>query len=54
MIKYEDLDYEDLRHLISEYNAYVQEFDYENSGTPVSVYEFYDYEYQDIINNEEE
>lgn len=52
MKKYEDLEYDDLFHLAGEYSNYVTEFDYENSGTPVSIYEFYEYEYQEIINGE--
>lgn len=53
-IKYIDLDFEDIHHLAGEYSNYVQEFDYEKSGTPVSIYEFYECEYQEIIgaNNE--
>ena len=29
-------------------NNYIQDFDYVNSGTPVSIYEFFEYEYQEI------
>ena len=54
-IKYEDLELGDLFHLAGEYSNYVQEFDYEKSGTPVSIYEFYECEYQEIVgeNNED-
>lgn len=48
---YEDLDYEDIKHLAEEYSNYVQEFDY-SSGEPVSIYEFYTYEYQELLNND--
>lgn len=44
--KYEDLELGDLFHLAGEYNNYIQDFDYEKSGTPVSIYEFYECEYQ--------
>ena len=53
MEKYEDLRLDDLFHLAGEYNNYIQDFDYENSGTPVSIYEFYELEYQEIIAGEE-
>lgn len=49
MEKYEDLELDDLFNLAVEYNNYIQDFDYEKSGTPVSVYEFYECEYQEII-----
>ena len=43
-----NMNHDDLIHLISSYSNYVQDFDYVNSGTPVSIYEFYEYEYQEI------
>lgn len=49
-IPYEELNFESLKHLAEEYSNYIMEFDYENSGTPVSIYEFYEYDYQEIIN----
>ena len=51
---YDDLEYEDLKHLAGEYNNYIQEFDYASSGEPVSIYEFYDYEYQEILKDNDE
>ena len=53
---YEDLDYDDLFHLIGEYSNYVTEF-FEEHTYPeqqVSIYEFYDNKYQEILrtNNE--
>ena len=53
MKKYNDLSHKELLDLIEKYNTYIQEFDYANSGTPVSIYEFYEFEYQEIINIEE-
>jgi len=50
MVKYEDLEYEDLLHLAGEYSNYIMEFDCEQSGHPVCIYEFYKNEYQEIIN----
>lgn len=44
-----DLEYEDLLHFVYEYNFYVMDFDYKNSGQPVSIHEFYENEYQEII-----
>ena len=44
-----DLEYDDLLHMIGSYNNYIMEFDYKNSGQPVSVYEFYEHEYQEIL-----
>ena len=44
--EYEDLDLDELRHLAGSYSNYIQEFDYHNSGTPVSIYEFYEIDYQ--------
>ena len=57
MRDYEDLDYDDLFHLIGEYSNYVTEFfnkHEEGSEYQVSIYEFYENEYQDILrkNNE--
>jgi hypothetical protein len=50
---YEDLDTDDLFHLAGEYSNYIIEFDYQNSGTPVSIYEFYEYEYQEILEEQD-
>jgi hypothetical protein len=47
-----DLDYDDLCHLIQEYNFYVMNFPEEHDVSyeeyPVSIYEFYENEYQEI------
>ena len=43
-----NMSHDDLIHLIGSYNNYIQDFDYVNSGTPVSIYEFFEYEYQEI------
>jgi len=48
-MNYEDLEYEDLLHLTSEYSNYIMEFDCKESGHPVCVSEFYEYEYQEIL-----
>ena len=52
---YEDLDYEDIFHLVGEYSNYVQEFpeNHDENSWPVSVYEFYENEYQEILNEHE-
>lgn len=48
-----DLEYEDLIKFIEAYNRYVQDFNEEHdSGYPVSCYEFFDYEYQEILKEE--
>ena len=44
-----NMNYDELLHLIEAYNDYIQEFDYISSGTPVSIYEFFEYEYQEIL-----
>ena len=44
----ENLSHNELLHFIDTYNNYIQEFDYDNAGTPVSTYEFFEYEYQII------
>lgn len=46
----ENLEKNDILYLIECYNNYIMEFDYENSGEPVSIYEFMDYEFQEILN----
>ena len=51
---YKNLNIDEIFHLAGEYSNYIQEFDYENSGTPVSIYEFYEFEYQDILWRENE
>lgn len=52
----EDLDREDLLFLIGCYNNYVVDFfeEHEEGMYPVSVYEFYKNEFQDIIKEETE
>lgn len=52
----EDLDREDLLFLIGCYNNYVVEFfdDHEEGMCPVSVYEFYENEFQEILKESEE
>ncbi len=51
MISIEDLDREDLLFLIGCYNNYVVEFfdDHEEGMYPVSVYEFFDNDFQEIL-----
>lgn len=51
MINIEDLDREDLLFLIGCYNNYVVEFydEHEEGMYPVSVYEFFDNEFQEIL-----
>ena len=49
---YSELDWDDIHQLAGEYNNYIMEFDYIDSGTPVSIYEFYECEYQEIITDE--
>lgn len=48
------LDREDLLNLIGFYNNYVIEFydNHEKEMTPVSVYEFFENEYQEILENQ--
>lgn len=52
----EDLDREDLLFLIGCYNNYVVDFfeEHEEGMYPISVYEFYENEFQDIIKEETE
>lgn len=52
----EDLDREDLLFLIGCYNNYVVEFydEHEEGMYPVSVYEFYENEFQEILKESEE
>lgn len=51
MVSIEDLDREDLLFLIGCYNNYVVEFydEHEEGIYPVSVYEFFDNEFQEIL-----
>ncbi len=51
MVSIEDLDREDLLFLIGCYNNYVVEFydEHEEGMYPVSVYEFFDNEFQEIL-----
>lgn len=49
----DELDKDDLLFLIGEYNNYIVDFDYCEGCTPVCVYEFYNYEFQEIINKQE-
>ena len=49
-----NLNIDEIFHLAGEYSNYIQEFDYENSRTPVSIYEFYEFKYQDILWRENE
>jgi len=44
----DEMSKEDLKNFIKSYNIYIQDFDYIDSGEPVSIYEFYDSEYQDM------
>lgn len=52
----EELDREDLLFFIGCYNNYVVEFydDHEEGMYPVSAYEFFDNEFQEILNQDEE
>lgn len=51
MINIEDLDREDLLFLIDCYNNYIVEFydEHEEGMYPVSIYEFFDNEFQEIL-----
>ena len=51
MINIEDLDREDLLFLIGCYNNYIVEFydEHEEGMYPVSIYEFFDNEFQEIL-----
>lgn len=53
-----DLEYEDLVRLADEYSFYVMEFpeyhDVDYNNYPVSIHEFYENEFQDIINGEKD
>jgi len=51
MINIEDLDREDLLFLIDCYNNYIVEFydEHEEGMCPVSIYEFFDNEFQEIL-----
>ena len=49
MQPYYDLDWEEIHDVARNYSNYIMDFDYEDSGTPVSIYEFYEYEYQEIL-----
>ena len=48
-MKLENLSHNGLLQFIETYNNDIQELDYVDSGTPVSVYEFFEYEYQEIL-----
>lgn len=54
MKEYEELNIDELFHLTGEYSNYVMEFDYENSGTPVCIYEFYECEYQEYLKEQDQ
>ena len=49
LTEFDDLNLDELFHLIGCYNNYVMNFDYERDVYPVCVYEFYEYEYQEIL-----
>lgn len=51
MVSIEDLDREDLLFFIGCYNNYIVEFydEHEEGMYPVSVYEFFDNEFQEIL-----
>lgn len=49
-----DLGRDDLLFFIGEYNNYIVDFDYENSGEPVCAYEFFDNEFQMILEEQAE
>ena len=49
---YSELDFEDIHKLAGNYSNYIQEFDYTCSEQPVSIYEFYECEYQEILGDE--
>ena len=50
-LEFNDLNYDELEHLIGSYSNYIIEFYDEHSSAeyPVSVYEFFDYEYKEIL-----
>jgi len=48
-MKIEDLDRDDLLYFIGCYNNYIVNFDYSRDGEPVCAYEFFDYEFQEIL-----
>lgn len=50
---YEDLNIDQLFHLSGSYSNYIVEFDYENAGQPVSIFEFYQCDYWQLIEDEE-
>ena len=54
MKEYEELNIDELFHLAGEYSNYIMEFDYENSGTPVCIYEFYECEYQEYLKEQQD
>jgi len=45
----ESLDRDDLLFFMGTYNNYIVDFDYKNSGQPVCVYEFFENEFQEIL-----
>ena len=49
------LDREDLLNLLGHYSNYVVEFydNHDKDMTPVSIYEFFDNEYQEILENKD-
>ena len=54
MVNLDKMSKKELKTFIQAYNSYVQDFDYsEPENAPVSINEFYDYEYQEYLNNDE-
>lgn len=50
---YEDLNIDQLFHLAGSYSNYIVDFDYENARQPVSIYEFYQCDYWQLIEDEQ-
>lgn len=50
---YEDLDIDELFHLAGTYSNYIIDFDYENAGQPASIYEFYQYDYWQLVDDKQ-
>lgn len=45
---YHDLSHKEIYQVANLYSEYIMDFDYDESGQPVSIYEFYDNEYQQL------
>ena len=49
---FDNLSKPQLKKFIQTYNMYIQEFDFENEMKPLSIYDFYDREYQDYLDGD--